>query len=255
MNSKKIHVEWLLAVAVLGLMVSGCATSKRMTYLLNMQADSAYVAANAPEIRLQKNDRLTVNVFSEEAELAKPFNLTTGGEVSKDASYLVENDGCIDFPVIGRVPVEGCTFKECEKQIADRISEIGYIKSPVVNVALENFTVTVLGETGNSVLTVEQDKINLLQVLAMSGGLQASGDIKKVMVIRTENGLRTAHTVNLQNASLFNSPVFYLQQNDIVYVRPKALKITPTGETLLSFLGTGLSAATLIAYLMVYMAR
>jgi len=255
MKGRRICFGGLLAAVLLALFASSCATPKKIMYLQNMQLDSAYVAASAPETRIQKDDKLLVTVFSDEAELARPFNLTTGSDVLRDVSYLVEGDGCIDYPVIGRVTVEGCTLKECEDLIGDRISEMGYIKNPIVNVSLENFTVTVLGETTNSVLKIEQDRVNLLQVIAMSSGMELSGDINKVIVVRTENGMRTAHTVDLQSSRLFDSPVFYMKQNDIVYIKPKSLKITPTGETVLSAVGTGLSAATLVAYIFVLLTR
>jgi len=244
-----------MVLVLLALVLSGCASSRKVTYLRNMQPDLDYIAASAPAVRIEKNDKLLVRVFSDVAELARPFNLTTGSEVPQDVSYLVEGDGCIDFPVIGRVPLEGCTLKESEARIRERISEMGYIKEPVVNVSLENFAVTVLGKTNNSVLKVEQDQINLLQVLAMSGGTELDSDINKVMVIRTEDGKRTAHTVDLQSVSLFDSPVFYMKQNDIVYVKPNALQITETGKTIFSVIGTSLSAATLVAYIMVLVSR
>lgn len=256
MKKGVFRFSFLIAVVLAGIFAASCATSKKFTYLMNMQLDSAYVATKAPETRFQVDDRLAVRVFCDEPELARPFNLTTGSDKNThDASYLVENDGCIDFPVIGRVPVEGCTFKECENRIAGKIAEMGYIKNPVVNVSLETFNVTVIGETTNSVLKIEQDRVNLLQVIAMSAGVNIEGNINQVIVVRTENGMRTAHTVDLQSAKLFDSPVFYLKQNDIVYIKPTGFRITPTGETVFSILGSAISFATLTAYIMVLLGR
>lgn len=146
MKKGVFRFSFLIAVVLAGIFAASCATSKKFTYLMNMQLDSAYVAAKAPETRFQVYDRLAVRVFCDEPELARPFNLTTGSDQqAHDASYLVENDGCIDFPVIGRVPVEGCTFKECENRIAGKIAEMGYIKPT-------GFRITPTGETILSVL-------------------------------------------------------------------------------------------------------
>jgi len=238
------------------MLLAACSTPKKLTYFKNMELDVDYIAANAPETRLQKNDRLSVTVFCDEAELARPFNLTTGNEENTvSASYLVENDGCIDYPVIGRVQVEGCTLKESETRIKERISGMGYIKDPVVNVSLENFTITVLGEMTNSVLRVEDDRINLLQAIAMSGGVNIEGNINEVIVIRTEEGNRKAYAVDLQDRDLFDSPVFYLKQNDVLYVKPKGIQISSTGNSALSIFGSTMSFASLIAYLTLLLTR
>ena len=196
---------------------------------------------------------------SEDPRLAAPFNAvldidqTTPAE--KKVRYDVDADGAIRFPVLGMLPVEGKTIRQIREEIATRIRELGYIKEPVVNVTLDNFTVTVIGNAGNSVLQVDGAGINLLQVLARSGGTDATAKINDVMVIRTEAGKRTAYAVNLMKKELFDSPVFYLRQNDIVYVKPKGSTLSPTGQTVMTFVGSGLSLASIITNFLLWTRR
>ena len=226
----KRTVELVLLAVVLS--VSACVSPSQITYIKDMQYGRDYPAKPAPELHVQKQDRLTIHVYSSDPALATPFNvgaLTQDGVGgTREASYIVDADGNIDFPVLGTIPVEGMTLKEVQMNITNRIINSGYIREPVVGVDLQNFNVTLVKYGTTSRISVSDRSINLLQVVAPTIGEK----IKEVEVIRTENGVRTAYHVDFQTIEMFDSPVFYLQQNDIVYVKPARWQVSQTGQTL-----------------------
>lgn len=243
--------KWLFVATVFLGMVVSCSTPKKMTYLMDMQYETPYSANPAPDLTIQPGDVLSILVSSENPLLAAPFNgqsvtstSTSGGNTAVE--YTVDADGNITFPVLGKVRVSGMSTGNIESLIANRISTLGYIKDPVVSVALANFTVTVIGNTGNLVLNANGPSLNLFQAIAKAGGTDEKAKIKDVMVIRTENGERMAYQVNLQEKSLFDSPVYYLRQNDIVYVKPRGISLSSEGSTVMTFVGSGLTLVNII---------
>ena len=226
----KRTVELVLLAVVLS--VSACVSPSQITYIKDMQYGRDYPAKPAPELHVQKQDRLTIHVYSSDPALATPFNvgaLTQDGVGgTREASYIVDADGNIDFPVLGTIPVEGMTLKEVQMNITNRIINSGYIREPVVGVDLQNFSVTLVKYGTTSRISVSDRSINLLQVVAPTIGEK----IKEVEVIRTENGVRRAYSVDFQTIEMFDSPVFYLQQNDVVYVKPARWQISQTGQAL-----------------------
>lgn len=226
----KRTVELVLLAVILS--VSACVSPSQITYIKDMQYGRDYPAKPAPELRVQKQDRLTIHVYSSDPALAVPFNvgaLTQDGVGSiREASYIVDSDGNIDFPVLGTIPVEGLTLKEIQMNIANRIINSGYIREPVVSVDLQNFTVTLVKYGTTSQVNVTDRSINLLQLVAPN----ISEKIKEVEVIRTENGVRKSYSVNFLTMEMFDSPVFYLQQNDIVYVKPARWQTSQTGQAI-----------------------
>ena len=227
-----------LALLAVVLSANACITPSKITYIKDM--------------RIQKGDQLSIQVFSSDPALAVPFNtgaLTSEGVgVTRAATYIVDSYGEIDFPVLGRLPLEGLTLKEVQKDIANRIINLGYIKEPVVSVNLENFTVTVVKYGTSTRMNVTGRSINLLQVVAPD----RNEKIKEVEVIRTENGQRRAYSVDFQTIAMFDSPVFYLQQNDIIYVKPSRWYTSQTMSTIRSSISSVLSLVSTAASIMVW---
>lgn len=237
----------LLAAAVL---LAACSSPAKLGYLRDMEYNVSYPAAKAPELKLQTNDNLTIHVYSTVDELlADPFNKGAAD------NFVVDYDGNIDFPVLGKIYVEGLTLNQVKEEIAHRINTSGYMKDPIVNINLNNFTITVLGETGKSVMPVPDNRINILQVIAQSGGTTTASKIRDIMVIRTEEDHRMAYSLNLQSKDIFDSPVFYLQQNDIVYVKPQGLQFSATGSTVIEAVQTVFSFITSLAYASWWLSR
>ena len=243
------------SILSLTVIAASCATPKNTGYLRDMEYDTPYAAPPAPDLTIQPGDVLNIQVYSENATLAAPFNSLTGeaGQNSgKVLSYVVDADGDIDFPVFGLMNVGGKTTKEIKDEITNLISTQGYIKTPVVKVALGEFQVTVIGRTSNSIIRVTNGSLNLIDLLAKTGGINTNAKIKDVMVIRTENGTQTAYSVNFQTKEIFNSPVYWLHQNDIVYVKPKGIQLNNNGQLAISLVGTVLSAASVISNILLW---
>ena len=256
----KGNVKWLMLTAFVVLAAS-CTTPAKLAYLRDLEYDTPYLAKPAPELRLQVDDRISIQVYSTDAELAAPFNVGNGlvGEsgqaLTTATTYTVDKNGDIQFPVLGTMHILGKTLKEVEEWVASEIVRLGYIREPIVNVEMENFTITVLGETGQSVMPVEGSSINILQVLARSQGTDEHSKIPDVMVIRTEEGVRMAYSINLQSKSLFDSPAFYLRQNDIVYVKPRGLRTSSNMTAIMSALTPLFTATTAITTLFILAKR
>ncbi len=258
MNSRKL-INVLLPAFLAAFALSGCITAKKLAYLRDMEYNNPYSALKAPELKIQPEDRLEIAVGSELPELAAPFNtgLSDGeGSAQKSLKYTVDADGCIVFPVLGTLQVAGKTVRQIEKDIENKISARGDIKEPKVMVRLDNFKITVIGSMTNSVLEVEEPSINILQAIARSGGITDRSNVKDVMVIRTDNGQRKAYQINLQEEkSVFESPVFFLQQNDVVYVKHKGTYLSPTGQSVVTFLSAILSFGGIITNIILWTNR
>ena len=246
----KRTVELVLLAVVLS--VSACVSPSQITYIKDMQYGRDYPAKPAPELRVQIGDRLTIHVYSSDPALATPFNVGTltqdGVGATREASYIVDADGNIDFPVLGTIPVEGLTLKEVQMNITNRIINSGYIREPVVGVDLQNFSVTLVKYGTTSRMNISDRSVNLLQVVAPNIGEK----IKEVEVIRTENGVRKAYHVDFQSIEMFDSPVFYLQQNDIVYVKPARWQISQTGTAIRSSINLVMTFVNLAANILIW---
>lgn len=232
----------LLVVAVAGAL-AGCKSQKDFLYLADMTDDQGYAITQRYVPKVQRDDRLEITVSCKNPELAVPFNVAPGsvsasesGKVNVKAEgqyYRVDNDGEINFPVLGKLYVAGMTLADVSEMIRKRIIEGNYIKDPIVTIEFKNFHYTVLGAANsNGNYTCDGDRITLLEAIAQAGDLATNADLGQIAVIREEGNTRKVHTVDIRKSDLFNSPVFYLAQNDIIYVRPKK----PKSEKKASFL-------------------
>lgn len=247
---RSLRIVLPLLIAFAG---ASCSTPKTLNYLQDMVIDSVYIAKRAPELKIQPSDKLAIRVYSSDPQLSAPFNSWSAtGDGGVNISYVVDKTGYIDFPILGHLYVEGMTLDGLKEDLEGKISSQGYIKEPVVTVNLDNFDIAVLGETGQNVINVKDGSINLLELLAMASGTNQSANIKEVLVIRTEGESRRAYSVNLKSKDLFDSPAFYLQQNDIVYVKHRGVQFNNTGSTVWGIVGTGLGLTSTIAYILLW---
>lgn len=248
-----------LILAVLSVALTACSTSKSLTYLQDLEVGEKYPVAAAPELKVKSGDRLDISVTCKNPQLALPFNVV-GGVVNMDLGgsddtrsslssespkgYLVDAYGDIDFPVLGKLHIGGFTLSQVKDYIADMLIERNYIKDPIVSVNLLNFKITILGETQSEDMEIESNQINILQLIARTRDLTPYALRSDVRVIRsTDDGCREVYSLNLKSKEVFNSPAFYLQQNDIVYVMPKGSKLD--GSILTSY--TSVATAILSA--------
>ena len=238
---KKLCFYALLFLAIYGL--SSCASSKNVAYIQNSNMVDLSESAFLYDARIMPKDVLTITVNTVNPEASAPFNLIVRNTLTNTSSsigtssgslqtYLVSNDGTIDFPVLGTLQVGGLTKLECEKRIHDKI--LPYLnanENPVVTVRMSNYKISVLGEVNRpGMFTVGNEKINIFEALAQAGDLTIYGVRNNVKLIREDaNGRKEIYTLNLNDASIINSPYYYLQQNDIIYVEPNKVKAQNSG--------------------------
>jgi len=238
---KRIKLLSLIGVAMLTLVMSSCSSPKNVAYFQNSDYVDFDRSAYLYDARIMPKDILTITVSTVNPEAAIPFNLSaplmrqvTSLEQSTSSSgygtflpYLVDNDGCINFPIVGKISVGGLTKSACEKLIHDKIMPfLNANENPVVTVRMSNYKISVLGEVQRpGMFTVGNEKINILEALAQAGDLTIYGVRDKVKLIREDaNGRKEIHVLNLNDADIISSPYYYLQQNDIVYVEPNKVK-------------------------------
>ena len=229
---KKCLIYALLAAA---LVMSSCAVPTNIAYFQNRLVDQPEKIDKHAGIVIQPKDMLSIVVSSRNPELVVMFNLpvvsyqagseTVNSGYQKLIGYVVDNDGYIDFPVLGRIKVAGMTRWELSEMIKDRLLDEGYLSDAVVTVEFMNFKVSVIGEVNSpGTYTIEGDKVTVLQAISLARDLTIFGQRENVTVIRERDGQRTMYQINLCDVSMFDSPAYYLQQNDIVYVEPSEIK-------------------------------
>ncbi|MDO9275288.1 MAG: polysaccharide biosynthesis/export family protein [Lutibacter sp.] len=216
------------AVAIVLLISMGsCVAKKEMLYLQDAEGINALESIVKVEPKIQQGDILAINVSAIDVEAAMPFNLYEGGSTTttlKPITYLVNSDGEINFPVLGKIKVEGFTTKEITNHLTETLAV--YIKNPIVNIRLTNFKVTVLGEVKSpGTYPVPNERISILEAIGLAGDLTIQGKRKTVVLIREQNGKRTFIDIDLTSREILNSPYFYLAQNDVLIVEPNKSKI------------------------------
>jgi len=181
----------LAAVIMLMVSLGSCVSNKEIVYLQDAEGINAIEAIVKVEPKIQQGDILSINISALDAEAALPFNLFEAGNttsVSKPITYLVNSDGEINFPVLGKLKVEGFTNKEITSHLTEALAV--YIKNPIVNIRLTNFKVTVLGEVKSpGTYPVPNERISILEAIGLAGDLTIQGKRKNVMLVREQNEL------------------------------------------------------------------
>lgn len=247
------------------LVLMSCSSKKSLAYLQQGSSDSTMVVA-AQELydaRIKPKDLLTITVNTFDREASVPFNLmfpsgsamppvNANGENSLQ-KYLVDNDGNIDFPVLGKVKVSNMTKNQVEAYLKEQLRP--YLKEePLINVRMVNYKISVLGEVNRpNTYTITNEKVNVLEALALAGDLTIYGKRDNVKLMRESvEGKREVVILDLTDQNLIHSPYFYLQQNDVLYVEPNKTRMRNskysalTGQIL-----TGVTAAVSVASLIV----
>lgn len=222
-------------------LLTGCSSSKNITYLQDIQPGVSMMVQESQPIRFQPGDQLKVVVHSRDAEVGRVFNLldNSGQGNGRHSQYTVDEAGFIDMPVIGRLRVSGLTREETVNEIKYRLLESRMLKDPIVTIEFDGLGFSALGELRNpGRKNITRDHVTLLEGIAEAGDLTIDGRRDNVLVLRTENGKQVPYRVNLLDTeSVYSSPVYYLQQNDVIYVEPtekKSNQSTANGNTLLT---------------------
>ncbi|MES2651658.1 MAG: polysaccharide biosynthesis/export family protein [Bacteroidota bacterium] len=213
------------------LFLSSCGVRyESLPYFTDLSLDSTTKERiqNQSILKIQKNDILAINVNSLNPQASAIFNMGSASSPdvapsSAPTGYLVDQNGNIQLPLIGSVVVVGLTTAEARALLEKKL--VTFLKEPVVSLRLVNFRVSVLGEVSKpGVYPVSNERVNVSEALSMAGDLTITGIRNNVLLIREKDGVREYHRLNLQSKELFNSPYYYLQNNDILYIQPSKAK-------------------------------
>ena len=232
-----MKLKSLFTIVLCTLLIASCTSYKNVPYMQNPEVVNDFKEVLPMyDAKIMPKDLLTITVNSSDAEAVAPFNLTVQSPINVARTntltqqpslqqYLVNNDGTIDFPKLGRIKVGGLTKSEAEDLIREKLGK--YLQEvPIVTVRMSNYKIAVLGEVARpGMFTVSNEKVNILEALAMAGDLTVWGLRDNVKLIReSAEGKREIININLNDAKIITSPYYYLQQNDILYVSPNQTK-------------------------------
>jgi polysaccharide export outer membrane protein len=197
-------------------------SKKDVVYFQNAKNFETIVDTDTFNVKLKVGDILSIYISTLDLTVTQPYNLikTTGvgGEL---IDYLVDVEGNIDYPVLGKINLLGLTIEEAKQVFKKKFSDGNLLKDPVVIIRVMNFRITVHGEVNSpGVYYVSGERISILEALGMAGDLTIKGRRDNVLIVRDFNGAKTYTKIDLTNKEVFNSPVYYLTQNDYIYVQP-----------------------------------
>lgn len=250
----------ILSLCFIILMVSGCRSTRNITYLSDLgEGHDSPIEVKQTFIRVvHPGDLLSIIVSSLSIESNYLFNNNhnTYGDPEESGSsgtgYLVDENGSIDFPLIGSINLLGLTKTEAKEKLVQKLNE--QVKKPVVSIRFLNFKVTVLGEVNNpSSFNIPTDHVNVFEALGLAGDMTIYGKRENVLLIRENGGIRTTIRLNLNEKNFLSSPYYYLQPNDILYVEPDEAKASLTNLKRRDFqfgLSIGISILSIVTLLL-----
>ncbi len=252
----KSAVVLLLILSVL--INTSCVNTSKAVYFLNQKDTSLQSSNLAPESVIQNNDLLSISVSSLSTQANNIFNSpnitgtsssSANNTVTQSTGYLVNSEGYIKFPFLGRIKAVGLTESQLEENITQSLLNKKLLLDPIVNIRRLNFKVTVLGEVARpTVINVPNEKISLLEAIGLAGDLTIYAKRDNVLLVREENGAKITKRLNLNSSELFSSPYYYLKSNDVVYVEPNKARIASStrSQQILPIIFSGLSFAAIV---------
>ncbi len=258
-----------LLLLLLFISIISCKTPTDVVYFQNAKNQEKITSTNSFTPVFQVDDIVSIFISATDMDAARPFNLmqgaslgvavgeagagagAAGGGTTPEPTYLIDEDGNIDFPVLGTLQISGLTRIELKEMIKEKLKI--YINDPIVSVRLKNFKFTVIGEvTRPGSYNIPNERVTIIEALGMAGDMTIKGRRGNVTIIRENEGVNTYHRVDLTSKSIFESPVYYLAQNDVLYIEPNESRIRESKTNrnvvgiVLSVIGVGLSAAAFI---------
>ncbi len=245
--------QFIILMGVLSICVCSCNVDKNIVYFQDATEVNGHIVAVANDMELRPMDKISIIVNCTQLETTARFNLPyvsqrlgqtttssiTGTGQSYISGYTVDYEGNIDFPVLGKIHVAGLTRTEIAKLIRQKIVDTGQDTQPVVTVEFMNLCISVMGEVARpGRINIDRDVYTILDAISAAGDLTINGRRDQVLVLRNERGTEKTYTIDLTSAeNVLNSPVYYLQQNDIVYIAPNSMRArqsTINGNNVLS---------------------
>ena len=252
-----IQKKYFLYITIALLLVS-CGTKQDIVYFQNVDDIGSTKSINNYNPTFKPDDILTINVSALDLDAIRPFNLPAtsfiqnDGEIGRVAqqTYLVDTNGNINFPVLGIIKISGLNRIQATTKLTDLLKE--YVVNPIVNIRTINFRITVLGEVNRpGVFVVNNDRITILEALGLASDMTIQAERRNVLVVREFDGKTTYNRIDLTSESVFNSPVYYLTQNDVIYVAPnnsrtRSSTVGPSTTATLSFISILVTAAAVV---------
>ena len=275
------HIAFGFAALVIAL--TGCSSGKtQLPYFKDIDVNQLNVPIGDFSVKIVPDDELLINVSAANPEAVEEYTVPYQHPRQRDFNfgssqtresfvlstrksnlslqpYVVNTDGFINFPVLGKIYVAGMTLDGLAEYLTEKISE--KVVDPIVTVELTNFHVNVIGEVNHpGMFIVNRERFSVLDALAQAGDLTSYGERNNVMIIREEDGKRVAHRLNLNKAESLSSPYFFLRQNDVVYVEPNTVrqanaKVDNDRQFRLSMTSVIVSAVSVIASLAITLFR
>ncbi|MEL6976158.1 MAG: polysaccharide biosynthesis/export family protein [Bacteroidota bacterium] len=217
-------------VAVLTVVfLASCASKQDVVYFQDASNFETIVSDDIYAYKFKVDDVVSIHVSTLDQQASIPFNLFKGAEEGgirpEQVDYIIDKDGNIDFPVLGAIKIEGLSPEETKVVLKEKLTD--YLKDPIINIRLKNFTVTVLGEVNRpGTYPVNGEQITILEAIGLANDLTIKGKRENVLVIRDFNGTKVYNRIDLTSKQALNSPVYYLTQNDVVYIEPNQSAIT-----------------------------
>lgn len=240
--------------------LSGCTSPKEILYFQDIDQITPQKIDAEYQPVIMKDDKLQIIISGLDKSVVQPYNNTLYYNASGNMGasnpnsvipYLVDSKGCIEMPGLGRIHVEGMRSSDLVSYITNTLIDRGFVREPVVSVSFLNYRITVLGEVRSpGTYTMPSERVTVLQALGMAGDLGLQADRHDIILIRDEDGKQVHYKIDLTKSEILNSELFYLHQNDVLYVPQSAKRIasgtTPTGlwSIILSTLSTLVTVAT-----------
>ena len=237
---------------------TSCTNSKKIVYFNNVQDTTFYSGNVEKQNPIEPNDILSITISSLNVAASADFNLqnnnisratTVTGSNTESGGYLVNTDGNIELPMLGNIKAAGLTKNQLKDNITNLILSKKLLIDPIVDIRYLNFEVTVLGEVAKpTVITVPNEKISMLKAIGLAGDLTIYGKRDNVLLIREESGKKITRHIDLNSSNFFNSPYYYLQPNDVIYVEPNRARAAVSTRTtqLLPIIFSALSVIAII---------
>lgn len=249
----KQNFNYIFIPMLLVFFLTSCATREDIAYFSVTGVDNATKELGSYSPTLLPDDIVEITVVALDMQAVGPFNGTgISGDVSGSVKkqYLIDELGNVEFPIIGNVKMSGLTRLEAIELLEEKIKV--YVNNPIVSLKIANFKVTVIGEVGNpGTFQIDNERITILEALGLAGDMTIYGQRKNVLVIREKDGKKTYTRVDLTTDEVFDSPIYYLSQNDVIYVEPNASRMNQSKANLrgivLPIVALLISAATVVA--------
>ena len=262
----QIKLRTLLPVLAFADLFASCRQQRDIAYVKDAARDSVVAIDGQFSKGIQANDILYIYVESQTPQATVLFNQETNkiavskGTVMNPGSsavqgYLVNQDGYIIFPVLGKIKVLGLTHAQLASELEKMLKDNGHVLDPVVTVKLMNFRVCVLGDVARpGQLVVQGERLTIFEAISMVGDLKITGQRENVTVIREENGQRIIGNINLASKDVFDSPYYYLHQNDVVYVEPnrRSKRSADRDPIVMTYISSGLSVVSVLSSMFYY---